>query len=192
MTAASRAGKPTPVGAVTVAAAAATLGVTASRVRQMLDIQPTRLTGPPSSGRGSQRWVWGESVEHERRRRKKEDPQGLINPSPEDPNPQLIVSSLLARTERLEADLTRLDGDRVRMELENGRLRAMNSDLRFAILQVNAAAAALEDASREEAEAFQLQSEAMTHHLRAAEALRRAERAREAAMAPLLIQPIPD
>jgi len=158
----------------------------------MLDTQPARLTGPPSRGRGSQRWVWGESVEHEHRRRKKQDTEGPINSNPEDPNHRLIVKSLLTRTERLEAELKRLEDDRVRIEIENGRLRSMNSDLRFAILEVNAAAGALEDASREEAEAFQLQSQAMTHHLRAAEALRRAERAREAAMAPLLVQPIPD
>jgi hypothetical protein len=73
------------------------------------------------------------------------------------------------------------------LSAENSALRARVDDLLYVIHRVDAAADGLRDAAEEEAQAFDLQARAIRRHRRAVAAVRRAERQREAALGPLLL-----
>jgi|GEM_PF-6094153 len=182
-------------GTLEVGQVALQLGFTSSWIRQLLDDPASPLTGPPSLGRGHPRFVYTASV------------AAYISASTADRNEALAMlaagaavpaaedgSALALRLGRIQTTVSLLlerDHEASRLvevlQDQNADLRSQVADLRFAILQINEAAVALRSAAEAESRAFEFQAQALVEHRKANDSVRLGEKAREAALAPFLI-----
>lgn len=167
-------------GVVMVSDAATVLGVTGARVRQLLDDPMNPLGGPPSRGRGHARYVWAHSLAEVATARAIRSPM----------SPHASTYSELAPQRSTIEDADQPEVLRVRitdLELRNRRLDQQLSDTRMAALKGRVAADDLREAAEHEARSFELLMQAMAEQRLATQSLRRAERSREEAVAPFLI-----
>lgn len=141
-----------------------------SRIRQLLNDKDEPLDGPesPGRGRGRCRLVYTDTIAAQSQKRARK-------------RPHANVASLAVAVERLEWQVDELTGSSELDEVKQ-RLRQVeqeNRQLRYAKAKSEAAADALRDALKEQAEAARLRRKAERHDAAAMAALRRAEKARD-------------
>lgn len=168
---------------VTVSEAAEQLGLSPSRVHQMLEQSGHPLTGPPKTGRGRgrRRFVYVDSLKAELSRR-----QAARDGTPRGARRQDQVM-------RMAAELTELRARIVRLEGGDDAPAGNAAELRWALQQLNAVTDLLHEAAHKESTVRRLQVE-VTDRLNAAllqmgessELVRRADRIRSEVIGAML------
>lgn len=158
--------------------AAALLGVTPQRVRQLLDEQAAPLSGPPSPGRGRgrQRLVWADTIEAESQRRRDRG----NHERPRATDAWTTLDKLASELETLRAEV------RKQSELLS-QLTRVNpaadpegevARLRWALIQTNAANDLLHEAADRQDEAQEADRRAAHLRAQAYKLARRSDRIR--------------